>query len=462
MSSVSAPLAERLKGIQKNLDEMADTFGIPGAAIGVLHGDETATLVTGVANVDTGLPVTADTVFQIGSNTKLYTATVAMMLVEQGRLALDQCVTDLVPEFRLRDADAAAVTIRHLLTHSAGFMGDYVGAPELGWCAGSSAAFVEGMSKIAQVHPVGAMWSYCNSGWVLLGRVIEKVTGLPYDRAVTQLLLKPLGGDRTRFRPEEIIPLRVAVGHGVDQAKAKTIVIPFGRFPANAPAGSVAVATAADVLAFVRMHLDGGVAASGARLLTKETCLLMQQPQIAIPPLGRTTHWGFGWALRTLADGQPVLGHGGSAAGQVSALEVVPGRRLAVVVLTNAPGGATAAPKLADAVLAELAGAVLTEEPECPEEQANLEWDRYVGSYSDGQTRIDIAATAEGLQLTFNPPHIDPELPVTPPFTVPLFALDRESFAVPGVDTAMRFLDFDDAGRPRIFHNSRAFPRVTN
>jgi len=438
--------------------------GVPtqGVSVGILSGDQVAVHVHGLANVATETAVHPDTVFQIGSNTKLWTATTVMKLVDEGRISLDESVTTYVPEFRLAHVEASTVTIRHLLTHTGGFLGDYFGGPG----TDSIATFVEEMAELPQLHPVGEMWSYCNSGWVLLGRVIEKVTGQSYDVAMRALVLDAIGDTHTYVRAEDIVPLRAAVGYTLDPEAGELKALPYGIMPPCAPAGSVPVSSPADVLRFVKLHLDKGKAEDGTQVLSEETAGLMTTHHVDIPAgMGlRTYGMGLGWMLRHLADGQEVIGHGGATpSGFFSLLEVVPGKRLAVLVLTNGPAGPTVGSKAVEYVLQELAGSTLKQEPLVwPEPALALDWELYAGQYGDANATFDIrpAEGQPGLTVTMTP-IVAEDQPAPPPQTMPLFALSEQNFAppLPGVDSVMQFLGMDADGRPGYFFMGRLYPR---
>jgi CubicO group peptidase (beta-lactamase class C family) len=456
----NAMLREQLPALPALIAETAAQANVPGVSVGVMYGDEVEVFVHGSANIDAGIDVTPDTVFQIGSNTKLWTATLAMQLVEAGELSLDAPVTTYVPEFSLAHADAKTVTIKHLLTHTGGFLGDYFGGPT----TATIADFVDEMATIEQLHPVGAMWSYCNSGWVLLGRVIEKVTGEDYATALRTRLLDPIGDRFTHVRLEDIVRFRVANGYLPNPETGELDMAPYYLMAACAPAGSVPVSTPADVLRFVRMHLDGGRAEDGTQVLSAEAVAQMQQPQADVPAgaLGRTTAWGLGWSLRTLNDGQRVLGHGGGTpSGMVSTLEVVPDRRLAVVVLANSAGGALVGQKVVEHVFGELAGATLDPDPvELPDPPISLDWTLYAGTYGAGGATLEVAPAVEhdGLLVTATAD----DAPGSPPAQImPLVALSETRFAVPipGVNASITFLGLDDSGRPGYLFAGRLYPR---
>src|SRR5262245_5789600 len=185
---------------------------VPSVAVGVVDGDAEHIAGFGVTSVDHPLPVDADTLFQIGSTTKTVTGTVAMRLVEQGRLDLDAPIRTYLPGLRLADETAAAgVTLRPLFSHTGGWVGDYF--DDLGNGDDALAKIVERKVELPQVTPLGAIWSYNNAGFYLAGRVIEVAAGKSYEAAVQELVLGPLGMTNSFFFAADAITRRVAVGH---------------------------------------------------------------------------------------------------------------------------------------------------------------------------------------------------------------------------------------------------------
>src|SRR5579862_3807739 len=121
-------LAHQLAWLDDELGRLSKEHDVPGAVVGVLQGDDSAVFVHGVTSLDTEVPVTPETVFQIGSNTKLYTASMAMVLEDSGDLNLDKAVVDYLPGFRTRSPELSSqVTVRQLMCHTSGIDGDFVG-----------------------------------------------------------------------------------------------------------------------------------------------------------------------------------------------------------------------------------------------------------------------------------------------------------------------------------------------
>ncbi len=154
---------------------------------------------TGVLHAGTGVPTTVDAVFQIGSITKVWTATVIMRLVDEGKLSLDTPVVEVIPDLTLPTPEVTkGVTIRHLLTHTSGIDGDVF--TDTGRGDDCLEKYVALLADAAQNHPLGATWSYCNSGYSVLGRVIEKLTGKTWDAALKEMLFEPARPRRTPGR----------------------------------------------------------------------------------------------------------------------------------------------------------------------------------------------------------------------------------------------------------------------
>ncbi len=229
---------------QRRLDTLAARHGVPGAALGILRGDELVEAATGVVFKETGLATTNDSLFQIGSISKVWTATLVLQLVDEGLLDLDAPIIEVLPELRLGDPDVAKqVTMRHLLTHTSGIDGDVF--TDTGRGDDCLEKYVDGLAEVGQNHPLGATWSYCNSGFSLAGRVIEKLTGKTWDQVLRERILTPLGLEHTVTLPEEALLHRAAVGHvGEPGEEPKTAPV-WAISRSMGPAGTI-ISTVAD------------------------------------------------------------------------------------------------------------------------------------------------------------------------------------------------------------------------
>lgn len=394
---------------------------IPGAVIGVLHGERQLFAAFGVTSRDHPLPVTEDTLFQIGSITKTYVATAVMRLVEMGKLDLDEPVRTYLPDLRLADETVAArVTMRHLLTHTGGWVGDYFN--DLGPGDDALAKVVAEMAALPQLTPLGEIYSYNNSGFYIAGRVIEVVTGASFENALKELLFDPLGLDMTFFFAHDVITYRFAVGHELVDRQPK-VARPWAIGRAAHPAGGI-ICTMKDLFRFARFHMGDGTTSDGTRLLSQESLALMQTPMFA--STGKRM-MGLTWNIITV-DGTQMIGHGGGTNGQVTLLRIVPSCHFAVAVFTNSDEGDTLCEGIVDAAIQQYLGLTLPEALplELPEEKLAS----YAGRYEAAAAVCEITYGDGGLILQMIPKggFPTPESPpneAPPPVRLALYAEDR-------------------------------------
>ncbi|OPC78426.1 serine hydrolase [Embleya scabrispora] len=387
---------------QRRLSTLASRHQVPGATLAVLRvdangPDDLIEAAHGVLNLNTGVPVTTESVFQIGSISKVWTTTLVMQLVEDGLLDLDQPLAELMPELRLSDPELPKrITMRHLLTHSSGIDGDHF--PDTGRGDDCVARYVDTLVDVTQVFPPGAGWSYCNAGFVLAGRVIEHLTGKTWDEVLRERLSTPLGLTRTVTLPEEALLLSAAVGHLSEGGGAPTVAPVSGLPRSLGPAGLIS-STAAELLAFARLHLTDGLAADGRRLLAAQYTTAMRERQVDVPDTALTgTTWGLGWRLWAV-DGQELCGHNGGTVGQLAFLQVLPEHGLALALLTNGGQAEELSEELFAEILTEAAGIAPAEPFAPPAEPPAVDVDRYVGVYERAAQRDEVSVTPDGLLL---------------------------------------------------------------
>ncbi|WP_136024210.1 serine hydrolase [Microbacterium sp. K27] len=390
---------------QQRLSALAEAHKVPGATLGILRlGEEPVYAHHGILNVRTGIETTDDSVFQIGSMSKVWTTSVVMKLVDEGRLDLDTPIVEYVPEFASSDPEVTrTVTMRHLLNHTSGIDGDVF--TDTGRGDDTLEKYVALLDGIAQNHPLGATMSYCNSGFVLAGRVIEKITGASWDQAMRDLLMTPLGLTHSCTLPEEAIMFRAASGHTEVGDDGPTLAPAWMLPRAMGPAGLVN-STTADVLAFARMHLTGGLAADGTRVLSEESVRRMQQREVDMPdPYSLGDAWGVGWILFDW-DGRRLYGHDGNTIGQAAFLRILPDEQLAVTMLTNGGNTHDLYAELFDEIFSELADVHVPAGLTPPEEPFADDFSEFEGIYDRSGVRTEIFRGDEGLRMrtTLNGP----------------------------------------------------------
>lgn len=372
-------LAARLADIPELLTRAAARYRIPGASLAVLADGETFEAATGLVNRDSGVEATPDAVFQIGSITKVFTATLVLQLVEEGAVTLEAPVRQYLPGFVLGDAEAAGqITVRQLLTHTSGMDGDFF--QDAGRGDDCVERYVLACAALPQLHPPGALFSYCNAGFVIAGRLVETLRGAPWDDVLRERILDPLGLDAMGSRAEEALRNRAAVGHVADpDGEPGALRVAHSLFlpRSNGPAGATPFARARELIRFARLHLEEGTL-DGVRLLAPTSVAAMQARQLDVPAGAQADAWGLGWMLWDWG-GERVIGHDGGTIGQAAYLRILPERKLAIALLTNGGNGAAFYRRVIGAVLGTLTGIGLPPLPAAS--GVTLDLAPYVGRY---------------------------------------------------------------------------------
>jgi CubicO group peptidase (beta-lactamase class C family) len=309
------------------MEERMSRFSIPGAGLAVVaDGQVLFTGSYGWADLDRREPVSVqETVWPVASVSKLFTATAAMRLVEEGKLDLDRDYRDVVPG--LACCVHGPVTLRGLLTHTAGLEEDNFGMVRPG--VGPLVPLEDYLRRcrLRQRRPPGQRIHYCNHGMVVVGRLIEWASGMRYEDYVRQAILEPLGMHRSGFAWDEDLLSHLAkgyeaVGNGWRAIPTDTILA--------TPSGGLK-ASVADMSKFLLLHTgDGSV--GGRRILRAETLATMQRPHFRFAPQAAGMALGF-WERRQ--NGLEGVEHGGAIRGYSCLLTVWPAERLGVFVIAN-------------------------------------------------------------------------------------------------------------------------------
>ncbi len=363
-----------------------------GMAASMIHGDETETIVTGAANIETGFPVTGNALFLIGSISKVYTATLVMRLCEIGLLDLDTPVVTYLPELALASAAARdEITLRHLLSHSAGFEGDRF----IDYGRGDDAlekAIAE-FGTLTQWFRPGTFYSYCNTGFYLTGRIIEKVTGKAFETVMTEELFDPLCLEYTFILPEHAMGRTFATGHKVDRREGVSVAESQSLPRCVAAAGGI-MSSIGDLMRFARLHLGNGEA-DGVRIISEESALVMREAVIEADTFDRS--YGVGWSIQAYPD-VTAIGHGGAWGGHRAHVTIIPERRFAIGVLVNSDAGVRAYTEVEEWALEHELG-IATPKPEpVPLDDAAL--DRFTGTYTRHDGRYEVSRQEGGLRIT--------------------------------------------------------------
>jgi CubicO group peptidase (beta-lactamase class C family) len=365
---------------------------IPGIVVGIYRDGDVSLHADGVGHLRAEWPMRPDNLFRIASITKVFTATVAMMLVEEGKLDLDESVKTYVPDLKLADSDAeTSITMRQLLSHSSGIFGDFF--DDFGSDDGALAREVAHLHTIRQLTKPGELWHYCNSGFDLAGHVIAAVSGKTYEDVIRDRIFDPLGMERAGFFAHEMIVWPHAVGHNPLEPMAEEHQVASQHYPRNNNPSGAVLTNAEELLRFAALHMNDGVF-DGQRLISRENALAMRQEQIESGDFA--DHWGIGWDIRDYGDVR-LYGHGGSTCGFQSQLTIYPEKNFAVCIWTNSGRGRLAINPIEAWILEQEFGLVKPEPETVELSDADLE--HLAGMYQQPLGEVEIAVQDGALNL---------------------------------------------------------------
>ncbi|HXF04296.1 MAG TPA: serine hydrolase domain-containing protein [Blastocatellia bacterium] len=343
-----ASVAAQTDRVDAYVRYMMERFHIPGLAMAVVKdGQVIAAKGYGRASLELDVPVTPETVFEIGSITKQFTAAAIMLLVEEGKVRLDDKISTYLPGL---PETWSSVTVRHLLTHTSGIKSYTSVMDFLTLCRNdhTSDEIIRMVSGFPLEFQPGEKWAYSNTGYYLLGLIIEKASGRSYWDFLDERIFKPLGMTATRSsEPKAIIPHRA---RGYSWMGDRYVNID----PLTTTAAGAAGAIVSTVLDMARWD----AALYTERVLKRSSLDQMWTP--ATLTSGQTTDYGFGWRVGEIR-GHRFVQHGGGTPGFRSHFLRLPDDRLTIIILTNR-GGSTPAGSIAQGI-ARLYLPDLREEP---------------------------------------------------------------------------------------------------
>jgi D-alanyl-D-alanine carboxypeptidase len=416
-----------LDALDAAVEAELERTGQPGLTLGVTNRDGTIAVRTyGFAELASRRPVTPDTLFEIGSIGKTFTATAILQLVDEGRIELSAPVDRYVPWFETPQR----VTIEHLLTHTAGLVAGTDATPE--------AAFqVWSLRDLPTQSTPGERFHYSNVGYKALGLVLEALEGRRYPQIIRDRVLEPLGMSATEPAITHDIWHRLAVGyeylHDDRLGYPGALLAPATWLETATADGSIA-STAEDMCAFVRLLLR-----RGEGLLSEQSFARMSAGHAR---MGETAVYGYGLARRDL-DGRVFIGHGGGMVGYLAAMQADPEAGLGAIVLQNGMS-------LNPMALARAAIGIARDGVQVPAKASFERGTDLVGVYEspDGES-IEIAAAGDELLLRSGGgqaalEELDDDL-----FLAPDAAFDRFPFHVERAN-----------GVPQLWHGGRRYTRA--
>jgi CubicO group peptidase (beta-lactamase class C family) len=300
----------------------------PGATVIVVKDGKTVLRKAyGMADIASKRPLTPDTALRIGSITKQFTATAILMLAEEGKLSLDDDITKHLPDY---PAQGKKITIEHLLTHTSGIP-SYTGKP--GYILGMArdvtvGAMIDSFKNDPLEFEPGSQYKYNNSGYFLLGAIIEKVSGQPYAAFLQQRIFTPLGMTHTAYEGHE----RTAFPHALAYTPGPDGFQPSPRLSMTQPYAAGGLVSSVDDLARWDAAISSGKLLKSASWQRAFTSYELTS--------GKPTGYGYGWEIASLR-GAPEIGHGGAITGFRTFALRLPADKVYVAVLSNADGGVT-------------------------------------------------------------------------------------------------------------------------
>ena len=321
----SAPLA----AIEKAIDEKRKEFGIPGLSLAIVKDDKVIYLKgLGVKDFEKNVPVTPDTRFAIGSASKAFTAMLAVMSADEGKLSLDDSPKKFLPYFTLRDEEAAAkITMRDLLSHRSGLNRTDL-AMVTGMLNREELIKVAGMAK--PTAKLGEKFQYQNIMYAAAGEAVAKSQNSTWDDLIASKIFKPLGMKNSDTTAEAMQKARdYSFGYDYNPSTKVTRRLPQRSIVAAAPAGAIN-SSARDMAQWVRLMLGNGVF-DGRKLVSEKGFDELLRKQINI---AGNVNYGLGWFLREW-NGHKVAEHGGNIDGFNSQVAFMPDQKLGFVLLTN-------------------------------------------------------------------------------------------------------------------------------
>ena len=380
--------------LQSMLEDAARAAGAAGAQLSVALGEQTVDLACGLANAERGDAMTVDTIGMVGSITKLFNAAMLVSLADAGALSLDVPIAEYVPDLSLAEGAQHLITLRQLLSMSAGLdNGPYA---VRGGGEDSLSDYVRSLGDVDLVHRPGQGFGYSNAGVCVAGYVAQCAMRRHWGDLVRTEVLGPCGITEFAFGADELPFHRVSVGHQRPTAAAPhSLVRPWGHHLSHSPSGSSLAMSARELARFGRI-LAGRGSIDGRTALRPGAVDRMTTPTVtvpgAIPQFGVGDAWGLG-PSRSHWDGQTVWSHSGGVQSARTLLSWLPAFQGVLALTVNTPD---AFPMLVTRLMGTLGTAVFgVRDPASPGPPSPLvvsDVQRYVGTYARFGTRYDLHA----------------------------------------------------------------------
>ena len=319
----------------QDVDDLAhivvNGFGVAGLAIGIVRGDQVYAKGFGVKSIKTQEPVTARSLFHLASISKTFVATAVMQLVEQGKLGLDSPLLTYLPDFLMDDARYQQITVRQMLSHTAGMPDtDDYGWDKPEYDDEALARYVQSLANEKLIASPGEKFAYSNIAYEVLGLLIARNSGMSFEDYIKQYLLLPLEMKSSTFLKTEVPPEHATAPHIVLPPTGVSSEYPYNR--AHAPSSTLH-SSAAELCSWALMNLNHGEL-HGQRVLQTTSFEQLWHPFKQTGPKYPDEAVGLSWFIDTYRGHQRIR-HDGVDTGFQSDLVILPDQAIAVTVLTN-------------------------------------------------------------------------------------------------------------------------------
>jgi CubicO group peptidase (beta-lactamase class C family) len=432
----------------KSLPEMVNAVfmesGLPSLSIAIVHDcDIVYSQAFGFMDLGKNIPATTETIYPIGSITKLFVATMLVQLAEKGVVMLDTPLKKFLPEYQVESPyeDTRPTTLRQLATHTSGlprdaninFWSDYaalnwllsMGVSEMKWYA-SKEELLANLPYIELEYPPNSRYSYSNLGMALLAIALERAADMPFTEYVESQILKPLNMNNSGFMLHKKYPSRVPEGYVYIDPESEPLVAPEWEFGCAIYTGGL-YATAEDMTRFLSLQFQDD-SPGGFQLISPDGLRMMHLESIG---------WGTGWGRYITIE------HTGGHLGFSACVQAVPALKTGIAVLTNSSNPLAVddpAREIACAILEELKKAILTGSAAGDFDPQQVELTRYVGKYTLPGTLAEINIKLQDGQLYAS-------LQQDSTFNYPIDPVGENEFGVAGNPDTWFFFQDDDTGK---------------
>ena len=379
--------------LQGKLAELLAKHRVPGAVVAVLQDGELVTAAAGLANLNTGVPMTTDTAFLTGSITKVWATTMFMTFVEEGLLDLDVPIVSYAPDVQFgADLEVArSLTFRHLVNHSSGVDSSDLFVRTRPFPEGVE-DYLGPLARAGKLTEPGIVSSYNNAGWIIAELVLRRLTGKNIVQHLDDRVVQRLAVKRTVFSAREAMLHRTAVGSYAASDGTCCATTQFMYPDTWAAPGTMTITTVEDTIAFLRMHLADGVLPDCSRLLSRESIQAMQTPT-SPDPTGPDSGFGLGW-MYNQRGGARIFSHGGGSLGGVAHAQISPEDNFAMAAFVNCNIGGPLHDDLVRMVLPSRPSPLATPTAEF---RRDVPLEPFVGRYNRVTTRTQVRRDADRL-----------------------------------------------------------------